>query len=196
MNKKTILVTITGVLLAVAGGAVGATLSRYQSMATTTPVLNVAKWHVVVGNEDISKGEAKTFNAKINWTNDLAAEGVMAPGSTGTITFTIDGKDTQVPIDYEININTDSIKDHEQIKIKNVTSTVENEQPQDLTGSNPYKSTIELADMSKPVTITINLEWENQEGKNEDDTSLGVGNGEANTVLSLPVTVTASQKVA
>ena len=64
MNKKTLLVVATGILLAVAGAGVGATFSRYTSEATATPEAKVAKWAVKVGETDISNGSNKTFNAK------------------------------------------------------------------------------------------------------------------------------------
>ncbi len=194
MNKKTILVIITGILLAVAGAGVGATFSRYTSEATATPEAKVAKWHVNVGGEDISNGETKQFNAVIKWEdNENVQPDYIAPGSKGTITFIIDADRTQVPIDYSIVINTKEISSHSQISIKQVTASPHNEKETTLNADDAYtfNGGIDLADVSKPVTITINLEWENQEDKNADDTSLGA----TAPILSLPITFTASQRI-
>ncbi len=205
MNKKTLLVVATGILLAVAGAGVGATFSRYTSEATATPEAKVAKWAVKVGETDISNGSNKTFNAKITWeTNENVETGYFAPGSKGHITFDIDATGTQVPVDYSIAIDETALKNHSQIAIKNVTaspstngveSTLE-ELNKDENENAIYTGSIELNAEKKKITITINLEWADNVNTNADDTILGAGNESGNTVLSLPVTVTASQRVA
>ena len=201
MNKKTILVAITGVLLAVAGGAVGATLSRYQSMATTTPVLNVAKWYVKVGETDISQGETKNFTANIKWDeNALVEENLMAPGSKGTISFDVVTTGTQVPIEYTLGINEENIESHTQITIEKVTATYDDTNEDSITlnketdlenTSDSYTGNIPLDKIGKKLTIKIFVKWD-PSGHDEDDTKLGA----AATPIDLPLTFTASQQIA
>ncbi len=200
MKKRNyILIGIVAILLCVVGGVVGATFSRYTSTATATPQAQVAKWKVKVNETEISKNGSHTFNPTITWTNALAANGVMAPGSTGTITFTLDGSDTQVPIIYNVAINTQSIKNYSQISIKSVTAEKNSEGKTELKLLNSteneeiknYTGNIELDDINSPLTITINLEWKNDDENNQSDTTIG------STIedFDLPITVTASQKV-
>ncbi len=184
-------------LVTIAGGTIGATLSRYQSEATTTPQLDVAKWYVKVGGEDISDGEQKQFNAIIDWEENenisKDEENLIAPGSKGTISFEIEADQTQVPIDYTVKINTEEIKEHSQIKITDVTATPNNESDSKLNNIEDYTYTggIDLDDISKPIKITINLEW-TALGSESDDTALGA----ESPILSLPITFTASQRIA
>ncbi len=198
MNKKTALVMVTAILLAVAAGTVGATYSRYTSAATATPQAQVAKWKVSVGSVDISNGEPQTFTAQVNWdTNENIlnnGSNLIAPGSSGKITFIIDATGSEVPVDYTIDINNEEIADHSQITIEKVGATPNAGQETFLAGdiSSEYRGNITLTDISKPVTINVYVKWAAQGANDADDTKLGA---EA-PLLNLPITVTASQHIA
>ncbi len=194
-TRNYILIGITAVLLCIVGGVVGATFSRYTSSATATPQAQVAKWKVLVGTQDISDGQPHSFTATINWdeNENILNNGtdLIAPGSTGKITFAINATGTQVPIDYSVNINTEEIDKHTQIKIASVTATPSAGEVTSLNKSESnYNGSIELNAIGTPITITINVQWEAQTN-DPDDTSLGA----AALPINLPITVTANQRI-
>ncbi len=194
-TRNYVLIGIVAILLCVVGGVVGATFSRYTSTATATPTAKVAKWKVLVGNQDISSGETKSFDATVTWDENVNIQtGFIAPGSKGKMTFVINANETQVPVDYTVNINTEEINLHKQIKITKVTATPSEGTEADLSSiaeSSTYSGKIELSEISKPVTVTVYVEWAAQEN-DSDDTTIG----STLSTISLPITVTANQRIA
>ena len=191
MNKKSILVGIAVLLLAVVGGIAGATYSRYISSASTTPTAKVAKWVVKVNNTDITQAGTTTFQAPITWEeNENIAEGVIAPGRTGTATLTIDPSGSQVAVKYSITIgDMTSTGSTNPIEIESVTITDPTETNLENSGKT-YSKVLGLNDL-KAHTVTIKVKW-NSTFNDENDTAAGV---EAPTI-SIPLTVTAEQFIA
>ena len=190
MNKKSILVGIAVLLLAVVGGIAGATYSRYISSASTTPTAKVAKWKVTVNNVDIT-GKSETFEAPITWEeNENIANDVIAPGRKGTSTLTIDPSGSQVAVKYSIKIGdltgangeyTNPVE-VESIQVDGVTLEYDET-------TKTYSKDLELTEL-KPQDVKVNVIWKTT--NDENDTAAGV----AEPTISIPLTVTAEQFIA
>ena len=106
---KNIVLSLAAASLMVA--AIGGTYSRYASRATVNSNLNLAKWKVVLSDGtndyDISS-QSQTFN--INATldevesNSNVSAGKLAPGQVLSASLEVDPSDSQVAIDYLLNV--------------------------------------------------------------------------------------------
>lgn len=178
-NKK-ILVVIALLLLISVGYT---TYAIYRSNATATGTLTAANWSVTVDGNDITTTDGTlTFDIDdINWTTHLGKNDKIAPGDTGTIEFTVDASGSEVDVIVESSITAGSLPE-------GFTAEV-------TSGDNgkveiPYAT----GAGSMQATITIAVTWagdiNDDATKDADDKSF---RGES---LSIPVTITARQKLA
>lgn len=115
------------------------TLSKYGAMGTSTSTTSVAAWRIKVNEENIDT--SKTFQLTNNQetTNTKTANRKIAPDSSGYFEVILDLTDTEVSIDYKLEIDTSileknninveltgyTINDGEQKPIENNTITGE-----------------------------------------------------------------------
>jgi hypothetical protein len=177
MKKKNLGLMIIAALLIVVTISVS-TFAIYKSSATGTTSVEVAKWGVKVNSEDIVTTDTITFNTDdIIWEeNTDVKDGKVAPGSVGKIEFEIDASESEVSVDYVVELDTDNI-DNENITI----STDEEE------GTISYSDT--ASNMKKTVTIDIVWDAEDTDAANEKDLAM------AGKTIEIPVKVTATQHV-
>ena len=205
-TKKGILIAvIIACLLALIAG----TYARYTSTGTATVNAEIAKWHVELNGSDIST-ESKTVQVPLAYAqNDFVKDGKIAPGRSATLTVEVDPTGSEVAIDYIFDIDTDALADALEanstsaISITGATYKVGDGEAQSATISNGVITVSEgLSDVEadKKVTVTVTVAWDNaNDANNESDTNEGVAsyakNTETGKVLTIPVTVTASQKI-
>lgn len=153
--------------------------------------LNVAKWTILVNDNDIT-GENHTFYVDdVTYTNN---EGVntdkFAPGVSGEFILIIDPSNTEVAFEYEIAFDLNSNK-YEQIKvdsIEGVNGTVLNLE------NGIYSKVITLSDIEneKKDMVKVNFSWVDDEKYNESDSQLGL---DENSTFEIPVNIRFSQYV-
>ena len=191
MNKKSILVGIAVLLLAVVGGIAGATYSRYISSASTTPTAQVAKWAVKVNDTDITSNSAKTITAPaITWEqSNYIDDNVIAPSRKGTFELKIDPSGSQVAVLYTLKIDEKAFSQYPQIKIESVK--VDEQQLSKDESSGLYSSKITLDEVKKNTvkTVKVTLTWNEDTQYNETDTTIG------NTITNfdIPIEITVQQ---
>ncbi len=190
MNKKSILVGIAVLLLAVVGGIAGATYSRYISSASTTPTAKVAKWIVKVNDTDITSNSAKTITAPaITWEqSNYIDDNVIAPSRKGTFELKIDPSGSQVAILYTLKIDEKAFSQYPQIKIESVKV---GEEVLSKGEDGLYSSTITLDEVKKNTvkTVKVTLTWNEDTQYNTADTTIG------NTITNfdIPIEITVQQ---
>lgn len=84
------------------------TYARYKSESTGTISPIAADWVININNSNVVTTNSFTFNAsQLVWNNNVsgAKTGTIAPGSTATITISINATGTEVPVDYQIEID-------------------------------------------------------------------------------------------
>ena len=170
--KKNYMMRIASVLLVVillTTCAISATFAKYTATGTGTDTASIATWDVKYNGVKIS--ETLSFGLFDTITNTGAAgsvaEGVIAPGTSGTFTVTLDN-DSQVAAKYAVSFDTP----------ENVPLTFE------VVGT----QTNTLAVGADPVTVTINWEWPFEtENGDAADTAL------AGQSLTVDVTVDVEQ---
>lgn len=186
-KKNALMLSILLLLVAVTGGMVSLTYSRYSSSASGTSTAKVAPWKISVNGDNVV--ETSTFTASdITWSaSDYISDGYIAPSRSGSFDIEIDPSGSKVAVQYEISLDTTSMDQYSQISISSVK--IGNET---LTATNgKYVGIIDLSEVEANTTktITVNVVWTNADANNASDTTIG----STVTNLAIPVTVTASQ---
>lgn len=164
----------------------------FQSDISGDITLKNGVWHILVNETEISTAQEKSFVIdKINLENSQnVKEGKLAPGTKGNFLISIDPKDTNVSIRYDISLSENGLT-NKNIKIRNITRE-NNEKPLINTGEGTYTGIITLEEIqnNKIDNIKVEIEWVNQEQNNEEDTELG---SIYDSTLSVPITIKFTQ---
>ena len=183
MNKKRVWMVVNLAVLVVVVTLVGITYARYTSSATGTADASVATWAVKINDTDMV--QTSTFNLDeedISWSSsDYIADGYIAPSRTGTFALRLDTTGSKVAVKYTVSIDDSALDEYSQIKITRVNN-------QAFSGS-AYTGVIPLDNVDTPVTIPVEITWENSDSTNASDTTIG----STIDTLSIPITVTAEQ---
>lgn len=106
MKKKMLLIILCFLSLLTSLCMINETYAKYVSTATNTTSSSIARWKVVVNNDDITLGS--TSNNLITpifpGTSDIAAN-VIAPNSEGYFDIVLDCSDIDVSFKYTITVN-------------------------------------------------------------------------------------------
>lgn len=198
---KNIVLSLAAASLMVA--AIGGTYSRYASRATVNSNLNLAKWKVVLSDGtndyDISS-QSQTFN--INATldevesNSNVSAGKLAPGQVLSASLEVDPSDSQVAIDYLLNvgeISTTGFNSTSNIDVYKIVATVDGTSENMVLLDSNYRYFENLTNVlnNKKVSFKICLKW-TDEGEDVADTANGINISN----ITIPVTVTARQHLA
>ena len=143
---------------------IATTLADYVSSASGNGSVDVAKWHVAVGNVDISSAGTHDISTEIEMIAeevDGVMEGKVAPESKLVGSFTIDPLDTEVDIEYEVTIGEFScVGETEYIPDIEITAVTINDNTITL-NNNKLSGKINLGD--GPATIKIYAYWSSSE---------------------------------
>ncbi len=191
MNKKNVIsVVVVAMLFAVSLFYIGGTYARYSDEFSGNATGNIAKWQVKVGGSD-----TLTLSFTPETEIETVVDGKMAPGRKLKADVELDLEGTEVAVDIEASleeakeaITTAFGASADKVK---VTTTVSEGGVTNADGT----TTIALKDgaafsSSDKVTISIVLEWENDDENNADDTSVGEG---ASLTYDIPIKLTAQQ---
>lgn len=205
-NKRTnkvkngiLIVVVIAFLITIIAG----TYARFSSSGTASGAGEIAKWHVELGNQDISSQE-KTINVTLApdaESNTNVTSGKIAPGQVLSGTFTVDPTGSEVAIDYLLTIGSMQVvggtwNEDSEVSLSKVTALLEDETEATkltINDSNAiYFENLTNVTNGKDVTFKVYVTWENSnDANNEADTA----NGSAITEISIPVTVVARQHI-
>lgn len=149
-------------------------------------------WNIIVNGTEISRGvETKFVIDQINTQeNGHVITGKLAPGLSGNFEITINPKDTDVAVKYDVSLNQENLK-NQNLKIKSVEEVQEGE-TLTKTGENTYTGIISLEKIKSGVfhKIKVEVEWIDDGQNDTEDTKLGIV---YNSKLEIPITVHACQ---
>ena len=183
-GKKKILVAIILLLLVAVGYT---TYAIYRSTTEATGSIRAAKWDVKVkktgaaGDGTAIDSATLTFDASdITWTNHQGKNNTIAPGDSGTISFDVNALGSEVDVILEADIGASASLP------TGVTAEV-------TSGTNGTQE-IPYSTSSMSTTVVITVTWT---GTISDTTAKDTTDKAANnTTLSIPVELTARQKLA
>lgn len=194
MKKNTArLTTAVAMLFVLALYFVGGTYARYASDFSGSGKVEIAKWAVALKNDQDSATTIADLDFVVQ-SNENVVPGKIAPGVTATATVIVDLTGTEVAVDLtanEVDISS-QLAHYFGGNASDIVVTT------DLTGATTStgKSTIDLigkeafTSTNGKVTMTITVEWENNEN-NISDTAVG----ETVESLTIPVTLTVQQHI-
>lgn len=170
--RMIILLGLTSLLLVF---GIAYTRSRLVAAIDTEQDAVLAKWNITLNNTLITQTMTDTIAlGNISWTNDHANPEKVAPGSKGIVDLVINPQDTQVSFRYDITFTDHNVDPDILLTITNMSAN-----GNDLihTAPNTYTGIFPLSDIEdhQTKTITINIEWINDELNNETDTQVGSG---------------------
>lgn len=199
-RKKSAFLVILILLLVVVVG--GYTYSRYLSSGTAESKAQIAKWSVKIGGNDL---DTYTTSSPLVATltldsNDYVADGVIAPGRSGTYQVEVDPTGSQVAIDYVIKASAIEglTEANNNIKITDAKYWIGDVSSEGtsatITGDNGVTISESLADVraNKKLTVKVTVAWENVETNNATDTT----NGKAAEEIKVTTSITAKQHLA
>ena len=132
-------------------------------------------WNIVVNGTDITKGTDVTFvidNVTLQ-DNEHVKPGNLAPGLMGTFKISINPKDTDVSIRYNVSLDEEQLT-NSNIQIKSIKETQAGNELIKI-DKNTYTGIIPLEKIKEGNTneITVEVEWKENEDNNEQDLALG-----------------------
>ena len=164
----------------------------FQSEVNGTVNLIKGVWQIKVNQTDISTGVNKEFtvdNIEVQ-NNEHVKPGNLAPGLSGIFHISIDPRNTDVSVRYDVSLNQENLT-NKNITIKSIKET---NQGKTLikTDENTYTGIISLEEIKQGIqnTIEVEIEWKEDETNHEEDTNMGV---QEEYKLEIPVIVHVSQ---
>ena len=150
------------------------TYAKYVSSATANAELTIARWNILVNNQDILNNSdfSSTITPTFNGTTHIR-NGIIAPTAEGYFDIAINGNNTDVSFNYTISLDLANNNTVDDLKItKYMIGNTEYTYSTDVTGS------ILLSDLVREKTIRFYVEWDDdaltETMDNEDDTEATV----------------------
>ena len=185
VRKGLILVCLCIILLVIYGAV--RIYALFQSELYAKVQLKNGTWNIVVNETDITQGTDVTFvidNVEAQ-ENEHVKPGNLAPGLLGTFKISINPKDTDVSVRYDIMLDEEKLT-NSNIQIKSVKETQEGNELVKV-DPNTYAGiiTFEEINAGKTNEVTVEIEWLENEN-NETDVDLGTN---WNADCQIPITV-------
>ncbi|MBO5349575.1 MAG: hypothetical protein J6A89_07155 [Clostridia bacterium] len=166
--------------------------SKYTSTLTGNGAATVAKWSFKVNGEPVQFATINLEDTMDNVSNII--EKRVAPGTSGTMLLELDGRGSEVAIDYSIALNV--AQKPTNLKMYTDSGYTELVEP-DTNGIITITGTIPLEDIETVQNKYIYWKWPYETGTTEDEIQ---ENDEIDTqqssfgTIEMPITVTAAQK--
>lgn len=190
-SRKSSVKKWTFVMLMVFGlvSVIGGTYSRYVTTGSGNGTVSVAKWNVAIKNGARPISEAQDVAFVLNENSNVAA-GKIAPASSASATISVDMTGTEVAALLNATVDSSSLATVFGDAASRVELTMTVDGTTYTSGSN---AEIALANVSGVHNVVLTLTWteDNTNAVNTADTTVGV----AGSTITLPVTITATQKV-
>lgn len=149
------------------------TYAKYLSSATENAELTIARWSILINNQDVvnESNFTDTISPVFNGTTNIRSD-VIAPTAEGYFELVIDGTNTDVSFQYTVSIdNTDCVVDDLIITSYTVDGVTTNYSGSAVSGN------ILLNDASRSKTVRFNVQW-------NDNALTETMNNEADTAAS------------
>ena len=191
-TKKKVLILLVLILVIILIIEIIRIYAVFYSEASGNIEVKNANWQIYVNNVDITTGQVEEFTVdNLNIDDEEGVkEGNLAPGVSGDFTITIDPRNTDVSVEYDIEFQAEEME-NKQIKIVSVEE-INGQNTFEQTGENKYTGRILLSDIQNGATNTIKvkLEWEDDGTNDEMDSEYA---SIPDRKINLPVKVTVRQ---
>ena len=189
LKKSLIILTI--IMICVTIHKIVQTYALFETNKSGQIEQAIAKWNIELNETDITNGLTEDIiidNFQLSQNNNVLA-GKNAPGISGAVELTLNPKDTDVSIRYDLTLED---LGEQPIKISSI-EMIEGTGTLIRTGENTYTGLMNLDKIKNGtanVTVRINVYWENDESNNARDTLIGTQYG---LKLRVPINVSVKQ---
>ena len=166
------------------------TYAKYVSSATSTTNTAIARWKILVNNDDITLGSTSTtvITPVFPGSNDISPN-VLAPNAEGYFDLAIDATNVDVSFRYTI-----TIAPNENSPVDEIVATkyvIDGGEEISFGDSQSISGTVNLGNNTNIINIRVYVKWDDSLNimTNSEDTDATVGNQEG----MLDVTVSAIQ---
>lgn len=151
------------------------TYAKYLSTADADTNITIARWNILVNNQDISQNSNFSEVLEPTFTgNENIKDGVIAPTATGYFDITLDGSTTDVSFSYDI-----SFSEADDNTVTDLKITKYEINGHSYTYNGPISGNILLNDQNRALTVRVYVEWVDQTDDetmtNVDDTTAANG---------------------
>ena len=177
MDKKYILLILSFISLYITICLANETYAKYVSSATSTSSTSIARWRILVNNDDISVGATSTslITPVFPGSSDISAN-VIAPNAEGYFDLVLDATNVDVSFRYEI-----SIEPNANSPVTELIATryaVNGAEPVNfVAGDNTLEGTVNLSNTTRTYNIRVYIKWDDSLNlmTNAQDTNTTVG---------------------
>lgn len=143
--------------------------AKYLTSTEGNAKMNVARWKIIVNNEDIKNNSSLTTQITPTFLgNDNIAENVIAPTSEGYFDLIIDATEADVSFKYNIDIEVDKNSSVQDLKISKFVIGEEEIIPTDNTYS--IERQVLHKDNTQIINIRVYIYWDDSESASMDNT--------------------------
>ena len=143
--------------------------AKYLTSTEGNAKMNVARWKIIVNNEDIKNNSSLTTQITPTFLgNDNIAENVIAPTSEGYFDLIIDATEADVSFKYNIDIEVDENSSVQDLKISKFVIDEEEIIPTDDTYS--IERQVLHRDNTQIINIRVYIYWDDSESASMDNT--------------------------
>ena len=171
-NKKLLVIAVLLLLV-----TIGFSYAIYRSSTTANGTVNAAAWSVKINGTDMDSVNYTFTGSDITWTTNPGKAGTIAPGASGYIDIPVDADGSQVDVILTAALGSATLPDGMTVSLSPASQTID------------YSAT----EGQMETTIRVNIAWS---GTTEDSNSKdGTDKTASGTTISIPVTLTARQKL-
>lgn len=158
------------------------TYAKYSSDANASTNISIAKWNILVNNNDIkNKKDFSNSVVAVFTGNKNINDGVIAPTAEGYFDIVVNASNVDVSYNMNMNINVSNDSDVKDLIITGYS--VNNGPITNLnTSSYTVTSNISYLENIKIYTYRFYVKWDDSENNtmsNEDDTNITINSGTA-----------------
>lgn len=169
MKKRLILLVVLSIILCLF--FVQESLAKYITAADETANISIARWKILVNDEDIRDENA--VNTVINPVflgNDNIAENIIAPTSEGYFDLIIDAREADVSFKYKISM---SVNQNSSVKDLVATKYVVNGgEPITMDINNQtIENTVLYGNNNSTINIRVYIVWNDDDGSLMDNSA-------------------------
>lgn len=164
MSKKKKIIIMGAILLAILLAFIGGrAYAKYAAQVRGDGMAEIATWSFKVNNQT---EEVQTINLASTYDNETLVDNKIAPGTEGSFNIVVDGRGSDVGINYNIDITE---KTQKPTNLKFIYNNVEYNSLQQL--KNNLSGTIDAnaEDNDKVKTLEIGWKWEYETGANNNE---------------------------
>lgn len=196
MRKKIILILFSVLLLSF---VIRISYARYSTELSGNVDLELAKWNILVNNEDITNNVTKTMTlTSIIRNNQDVASGKIAPGSIGEVTIEVDPSNVDVSFKCELFATPSENSAVKNLKISHIFIDKPDAHMMPIIDDNYTEDYFKLSDNESFTRsiYTIVFEWDDSNNSLEDnlkEAEIGANASDGNLQASIDVSLTFSQ---